>query len=147
MKANRPALAASTVLLALGGFAFAQDHSAHDMGSTMELPEACQTAEAASMPGMDNMQSAMEGMGEHQKAFMQGMMQTEGPMMQGMMAEDADVAFACAMIPHHQGAIDMAKVTRKHANDPDTKKMAQKIIDDQEKEIAEMQTTLNKNGK
>ena len=51
------------------------------------------------------------------------------------------------MIPHHQGAVEMAKVALKHAKDPETKRMAQKIIDDQEKEIAEMQEWLKKNGK
>jgi uncharacterized protein (DUF305 family) len=58
-----------------------------------------------------------------------------------------DVDFRVHMIPHHQGAVDMAKVALKHAKDPDTKKMAQKIIDDQEKEIAEMQAWLKRNGK
>ena len=60
---------------------------------------------------------------------------------------DADVDFRVHMIPHHQGAVDMAKVALKHARDPDTKKMAQKVIDDQEKEIAEMQAWLKKHGK
>ena len=60
---------------------------------------------------------------------------------------DPDVDFRIQMIPHHQGAIDMAKVALKHAKDPDTKKMAQKIIDDQEREIDEMQAWLKKNGK
>jgi uncharacterized protein (DUF305 family) len=58
-----------------------------------------------------------------------------------------DVDFRTHMIPHHQGAIDMAKVALKHAKDSATKQMAQKIIDDQEKEIAEMQDWLKKNGK
>ena len=58
-----------------------------------------------------------------------------------------DVDFRTHMIPHHQGAIDMAKVALKHAKDPATKQMAQKIIDDQEKEIAEMQDWLKNNGK
>ena len=58
-----------------------------------------------------------------------------------------DVDFRTHMIPHHQGAVEMAKVALKHAKDPDTKRMAQKIIDDQEKEIAEMQDWLKKNGK
>ena len=60
---------------------------------------------------------------------------------------NADVDFRTHMIPHHQGAIEMAKVALKHAKDPETKRMAQKIIDDQEKEIAEMQDWLKKNGK
>ena len=58
-----------------------------------------------------------------------------------------DVDFRTHMIPHHQGAVEMAKVALKHAKDPETKRIAQKIIDDQEKEIAEMQDWLKKNGK
>jgi uncharacterized protein (DUF305 family) len=58
-----------------------------------------------------------------------------------------DVDFRTHMIPHHQGAVEMAKVALKHAKDPETKRMAQKIIDDQEKEIAEMQDWLKKHGK
>src|SRR4051812_19011042 len=57
-----------------------------------------------------------------------------------------DVDFRRKMIPHHQGAIDMAKVALQHAKDPETKRMAQKIIDDQQKEIAEMQDWLKKHG-
>jgi uncharacterized protein (DUF305 family) len=58
-----------------------------------------------------------------------------------------DVDFRTRMIPHHKGAVEMAKVALKHAKDPETKRMAQKIVDDQEKEIAEMQDWLKKNGK
>jgi uncharacterized protein (DUF305 family) len=60
---------------------------------------------------------------------------------------NADVDFRTHMIRHHQGAVEMAKVALKHAQDPETKRMAQKIVDDQEKEIAEMQNWLKKNGK
>jgi uncharacterized protein (DUF305 family) len=59
---------------------------------------------------------------------------------------DADVDFRTHMIPHHQGAIDMAKVALKYAMDPETKSAAQKIIDDQEKEIADMRDWLEKHG-
>jgi uncharacterized protein (DUF305 family) len=58
-----------------------------------------------------------------------------------------DVDFRTHMIPHHLGAVEMAKVALKHARDPETKRMAQKIIDDQEKEIAEMRDWLKKYGK
>ena len=57
-----------------------------------------------------------------------------------------DIDFRTHMIPHHQGAIDMAKVALKHAKDPVTKQMAQKIIDDQEKEIADMNAWLKQHG-
>ncbi|MGW5837861.1 CopM family metallochaperone [Methylorubrum extorquens] len=60
---------------------------------------------------------------------------------------NADVDFLTHMIPHHKGAVAMAKVALKHAKDPTTKAMAQKIIDDQEKEISDMEAWLKQHGK
>ena len=147
MKAFSSALAASAIALGLLGTAAAQDTSmqGHDMAD-MNLPEACQTAEAPAMHDMGNMQGMMEGMGGHQMALTQGMMATAGPMMKGMMAEDADVAFACAMIPHHQGAINMAKVEIERGDDDQMKQMAQKIIDEQSKEIEVLTKWIEEQG-
>ena len=58
-----------------------------------------------------------------------------------------DVDFVRGMIPHHQGAIDMAKVQLAHGKDPAIRAMAEKIIADQEKEIGQMQEWLKKNAK
>lgn len=80
------------------------------------------------------------------KAFKEAHMK----MMQGMHVAyggNADVDFVRNMIPHHQGAIDMAKVELAHGKDAELRKMAQQIIDDQEKEIAQMQEWLKKNAK
>jgi uncharacterized protein (DUF305 family) len=60
---------------------------------------------------------------------------------------NADVDFVRGVIPHHQGAIDIAKVQLKYGNDPELRKMAEKIISDQEKEIGEMQAWLKNNAK
>jgi uncharacterized protein (DUF305 family) len=57
-----------------------------------------------------------------------------------------DVAFICGMIPHHQSAIDMAQVVLKTGDNAEAKRMAQKVIDDQQKEIAEMRDWLKKNA-
>ena len=77
-------------------------------------------------------------------------MATMMPMMEAMdgMASsgDADADFLLMMIPHHQSAIDMARVELEHGDDPATQEMARKIIDAQEHEIAEMRAMLSRLG-
>ena len=63
------------------------------------------------------------------------------------MAADPDVAFVCGMIPHHQGAIDMAKVVLQYGKDPWVKQLAENVIDAQTKEIADMTKWLDEHAK
>ena len=53
-----------------------------------------------------------------------------------------DRDFVLLMIPHHQGAIDMARVLLEHGTDPELLAIAQAIIDAQESEIAAFQAWL-----
>jgi uncharacterized protein (DUF305 family) len=51
---------------------------------------------------------------------------------------DADADFVHMMLPHHQGAVDMAQVELKFGKDPALLQMARDIVSSQAKEIEQM---------
>jgi uncharacterized protein (DUF305 family) len=59
---------------------------------------------------------------------------------------DPDHDFVTMMIPHHQGAIDMAKALLLYGKDPQLRRLAQEIITDQQSEIQLMQLWLKQHG-
>jgi uncharacterized protein (DUF305 family) len=77
------------------------------------------------------------------KKAMDGMM---SGMMMSSYSGDADADFVAGMIPHHQGAVDMAKVALEYGKDPEVKKFAEGVISAQEAEIKWMNEWLAKNG-
>ena len=71
-----------------------------------------------------------------------------GKMMRGMAIAptgDADADFAAMMIPHHQGAIEMAIAELHYGKNEQLRRIAQEIIVDQQQEIAAMRLALGQN--
>ena len=60
------------------------------------------------------------------------------------MTGDADHDFAAMMLPHHQGAVDMAKAELLYGTNPVLRRLAQEIIVTQGQEIEVMQLELKK---
>jgi uncharacterized protein (DUF305 family) len=57
---------------------------------------------------------------------------------------NVDHDFASMMIPHHEGAIDMAKAELIYGKDPVMRRLAQEILVDQQSEIDAMHLWLGK---
>ncbi len=80
-----------------------------------------------------------------EKPFLDENLTAMDRMMAGMAVKptgDVDADFAAMMIPHHQGAIDMAIAELRHGKNERLRRIAQEIIVDQQQEIAAMQQAL-----
>lgn len=98
------------------------------------------------MPGMDHSAMSAADAPASTKAYEAAM----GTMMKNMAVPytgNADVDFMKSMIPHHQGAIDMAKIALQFGKNPEVLKLARDVITAQEAEIAFMTDWLAKNAK
>jgi uncharacterized protein (DUF305 family) len=103
-----------------------------------------QSARAEDMKGMNMMTKPAATPAD--KAFAASMK----TMMSGMNVKPTgkpDKDFVLMMMPHHQGAIDMAKVELQYGTDPELRQLATDIVAAQEKEIAQMKAWLEKNAK
>lgn len=106
--------------LALSMPVFAQDHSGHSMPTAPEQSPATEAYRQANMRMHEAMDVPYTG--------------------------NADADFILGMIPHHQGAVEMARIVLEHGSDPEVRQLAEDVIRTQEAEIAWMQEWLAENG-
>lgn len=152
MKMMKRAFAASILAASLSVPAVAQEEA------EFRLPEQCAVDSGMGHMGHGGMHGGGMGMGmmsmnmdvagmtEFQRENMEKMAVTMPAMMEGMMHDNPDVAFACAMIAHHQGAIDMARIQLGHGEDEWIRSLAEEIIEAQVQEIDEMTQWLADNA-
>jgi uncharacterized protein (DUF305 family) len=92
--------------------------------------------------------TAVAQMTPYAARFMQemgtSMKQMDRDMGAAPMNGNVDHDFAAMMMPHHRGAIEMAKAELRYGEDPVMRRLAQEILVDQQSEIDAMQLWLTK---
>jgi uncharacterized protein (DUF305 family) len=122
------------VLMTTAFAAFAASFASAQQPAPMQGMPGHQGMPGMSMPGMSMPSADASPSTKAYQAANDKMMKDMGANMTG----DADRDFVGGMIPHHSGAIDMAKIELEYGKDPMLRELAKGIITAQEKEIAEM---------
>ncbi len=117
------------LLITLLGLLAVACGTTNDTSTGADSTPASGAGDGAHHPASPTATSQRSGMDEH------GMSGTQMP---GMGDMEFDQMFIAGMIPHHQSAIDMAKMARKRAEHTEIKQLTQDIISAQQREIDQM---------
>jgi uncharacterized protein (DUF305 family) len=101
---------------------------------------------AQSGHGADHAAAGPQGDGGPSSLAFHGINQKMHEAMNITSTGNADADFVKGMIPHHQGAVDMAKVVLAFGNDPEIRKLAETVVRAQESEIAMMRAWLQRSA-
>jgi len=115
------------------------------LAAALAASPALAQAPAPAMPSMQAMPGMKPGMPQsmpmspNHMEMMRQMESMNKAMTDAPMTGNPDQEFVGMMTPHHQGAIDMARIYLRDGKDPEIRRMAQTIIADQQREIREFQ--------
>lgn len=134
-----------------------------------EMPDACRKAvqdhpmaeRMRSMPMMQGMGQTMPmqdmptmqggpggaGLSEASRAYMAAMRKMNPPMMMGALASDPELGFLCAMLAHHQGAVDMARAALDRTKSEAVREIVKETIEENEKGMKEIRAELDKRAR
>jgi uncharacterized protein (DUF305 family) len=124
MKSFLKSAAAFSILSVAAALPALAQQAAPAPGAAMPMQGMTMPMKPGATPAEGSMMSAMDRMSKDMAAV--------------PMTGDADRDFVGMMLPHHQGAVDMAKFELAHGKDPAMLKLARAIVAAQDKEIAEM---------
>jgi uncharacterized protein (DUF305 family) len=125
---NRVISLATTITLSASSFAVAQNHmAASHLAGTMRMQMRAIQPDSSDAPFLKENEVAMTKMMADMAIKPTG---------------DVDHDFVEMMVPHHQGAIDMAQAVLRHGHNEQLRRLAQEIIVTQQQEIAAMRLAI-----
>ncbi len=142
--------ACAAALSLAGGIALAGMDDENPMSRHMPMMQ--HMAQGMHGGGMHGMHGGSPGAGRRgdQSPSTLAFIGVNAKMHQGMDIEfsgNADADFVRGMIPHHEGAVDMAKIVLAFGKDPEVRKLAEAIVKAQEDEITWMKGWLDRKGR
>lgn len=147
MKFRSIVAGAAFVVLPVLGVAYAQSHGHGSGGHGGQMTHGA----SGSMDGSSMQQMmAMMAPKPDDTPFVRAFKEVHMKMMREMhlpLSGNPDRDFVRHMTPHHQGAIDMARIQLQYGTDPELRQLADSIIKDQEREIAQMNAWSQRNAK
>jgi len=139
---------ATIALLSSGALAQSQSPSQSQHGSGLGMPMMQPQPMSPAMPMMQGVGQAAHAAtpapadaGPATRAFIEANEKMHRDMAITF-SGNADRDFVASMIPHHQGAIDMARIVLDNGSDPEVRAIAEAVIREQEREIVQMRAIL-----